>query len=38
MTPELPEHLLIDEQGRMCEAVPTVVEMLSWGRIKADAR
>ena len=28
MTPEIPEHILIDEQGRMCEAVPTVVEML----------
>ncbi len=28
MTLELPEHVLIDEQGRLCEAVPDVVEML----------
>ena len=28
MTPELTEHLLIDEHGRLCEAVPTVIEML----------
>ena len=28
MTPEFSEHLLIDEQGRLCEAVPEVVEML----------
>jgi hypothetical protein len=28
MIPELPEHHLIDEQGRLCEAVPRAVEML----------
>ena len=28
MTSELPEHVLIDEQGRLCEAVSDVVEML----------
>ncbi len=28
MTPELPEHVLIDEQGCLCEALPEVVEML----------
>ena len=28
MTPELPERVLIDEQGRLCEALPQVVEML----------
>ncbi len=28
MIPELPEHHLIDEQGRLCEALPKVIEML----------
>lgn len=28
MTPELPEHILIDEQGRRCECLPEVVETL----------
>ena len=28
MPPGLPEHLLIDEQGRLCDALPEVVEML----------
>ena len=28
MTPGLPEHLLIDDEGRLCEALPEVVEML----------
>ena len=28
MTLELPEHILIDEQGRLCEAVPKEIEML----------
>lgn len=28
MTPELPEHILIDEQGHLCEGLPDVIEML----------
>lgn len=28
MTPELPEHILIDEQGRLCEGVPKAIELL----------
>ncbi len=28
MTSDLPEHLMIDDQGRLCDAVPTVIEML----------
>ena len=28
MTPGLPEHLLIDDQGRLCSALPNTVEML----------
>ncbi len=28
MNPVLPEHLLIDDQGRLCEALPEMVEIL----------
>ena len=28
MTPGLPKHLLIDDQGHLCDALPEVVEML----------
>ncbi len=28
MTPEFSEHILIDEQGRLCEGVPELIEML----------